>query len=111
MKAYILNVFDTLNIPNTWNDINAISFEFLSVTVPGIEDLYFNSEATCIKWEIMAFIMGFDDIIMTAIKSLPREFRLVCTALLVLVKVFHSKKSEMVMITFLLFIVWFFNRR
>lgn len=91
MKASNPNVFDTFNILTTWNDINAISFEFLLVTVPEIEDLYFNSEATYIKWEIIAFIMGFDDNIMTAIKSLPREFRLVCTALLVLVKVFYSK--------------------
>lgn len=86
---------DKLNILfSTWNNTNFISIEF-PVTVPEIEDLYFNSEATDINWEMLAFIMEFDDVIVTAIKSLPREFRFVCTTLLVLVKVLCLIKSKL----------------
>lgn len=68
-----------------------------SVTVPDIEGLYCSTEATDIKWKMLSFIMEFDNDIVTAIKSLPREFRLVCTTVLVLVKVLHLIQSKMVM--------------
>lgn len=68
-------------------------FSIISVDVPDIEDLYCDHKISDINWNMLAFVMGFDDVLVAVIKSLPRAFRLVCTTLVVLVKVWHSKMT------------------
>lgn len=70
------------------NRINFLLPFFQSaVPVPSAEELYLDDEISDINWDLLAFIMSLEDNVKVAIKSLPKEYRLICTILYAMVKV------------------------
>lgn len=72
----------------------------MKVYVPPLEEIYFNDEITDAQWDLLAFIMSLTKSVITAIKSVSIEFRLICTTLVALVKVNLAEFSSIFYFSF-----------
>lgn len=65
-----------------------MNLELFSVQVPALDTIYSEKAVSSdIQWKLLAFIMSLDDDIISAIKAIPSEFRVICMTLYALVKV------------------------
>lgn len=66
--------------------------------MPALDTIYTSNVASDaaldIQWKLLAFIMSLEDDVISAIKAVPSEFQVICTALYAMVKVSLISKNS-----------------